>query len=167
MLIEARPFGCQTGRREFRWKDGMKTEIRKTAFDPWEEVRRHQAGRSELAGNFGATAVFVGTMRDLNEGDRVTRMRLEHYPGMTEAHLDKIVETATRRWEIQDVLVVHRTGEVAPNDPIVLVAVWSAHRAAAYEANRFIMEDLKSRAPFWKNETLEAGDRWVESNTPG
>jgi len=94
-------------------------------------------------------------------------MHLEHYPGMTEAHLGQIAEAAMQRWEIQDVLLVHRTGEVAPNDPIVLVAVWSAHRAAAYEANRFIMEDLKSRAPFWKKETLEAGDRWVESNTPG
>jgi len=145
----------------------MKTEIRNSPFDPWDEVRRHQAGRPDLAGNYGATAVFVGTMRDLNEGDRVTRMRLEHYPGMTDAHLEQITAAAAKRWEIQDVLVVHRTGEVAPNDPIVLVAVWSAHRAAAYEANRFIMEDLKSRAPFWKKETLEGGDRWVESNTPG
>ncbi|MCG6867849.1 MAG: molybdenum cofactor biosynthesis protein MoaE [Gammaproteobacteria bacterium] len=145
----------------------MKTEIRKYPFDPWDEVRRHQAGRPDLAGNYGATAVFVGTMRGLNEGDRVTRMRLEHYPGMTDAHLEQITAAAAKRWEIQDVLVVHRTGEVAPGDPIVLVAVWSAHRAAAYEANRFIMEDLKSRAPFWKKETLEGGDRWVESNTPG
>jgi len=145
----------------------MKTEIRNSPFDPWDEVHRHQAGRPDLAGNYGATVVFVGTMRGLNEGDRVTRMHLEHYPGMTEAHLGQIAEAAMQRWEIQDVLLVHRTGEVAPNDPIVLVAVWSAHRAAAYEANRFIMEDLKSRAPFWKKETLEAGDRWVESNTPG
>lgn len=145
----------------------MKIEIRETAFDPWEEVHRHQTGRPGLDGKVGAVTVFVGTMRDFNQGDQVGRMRLEYYPGMTEGHLERIVETASRRWEIQDALVIHRTGDIVPSDSIVLVAVWSAHRAAAYEANRFIMEDLKSNTPFWKKETLEKGERWVESNTPG
>jgi molybdopterin synthase catalytic subunit len=144
----------------------MKIEIRAHPFDPWEEIGRYQEGPLGRAGRYGATAVFVGTMRDVNEGHPVSAMFLEHYPGMTEGHLEAIVGEARRRWEILDVLIIHRVEEVRPNEPIVLVAVWSAHRGAAYEANRFIMEDLKSRAPFWKMETLEAGSRWVEKNTP-
>ncbi|HHB12388.1 MAG TPA: molybdenum cofactor biosynthesis protein MoaE [Chromatiales bacterium] len=145
----------------------MKIEIRDTPFDPWNEVACHQAARAELRGRFGATAVFVGTMRDLNEGERVQGMHLEHYPGMTERHLESIVRAAQQRWPIQEALVIHRVGTLQPGEPIVLVAVWSAHRKAAYEANRFIMEDLKSKAPFWKKETLTAGERWVAANTPG
>ncbi len=118
-------------------------------------------------GRFGATAVFVGTMREFNEGDPVRAMTLEHYPGMTERHLESIVHMAFERWDLQDALLLHRVGDLHPGDPIVLVAVWSAHRRDAYEANRWIMEDLKSRAPFWKREELEQGHRWVASNTPG
>ena len=120
-----------------------------------------------MVSKYGATTVFVGTMRDMNEGDHVLSMTLEHYPGMTEKHLDDIAQQAKTQWELLDILIIHRTGRIYPNEPIVLVAVWSAHRAAAYEANRFIMEYLKSQAPFWKKEELQQGSRWVEQNTPG
>ncbi len=145
----------------------MKVQLREQPFDPWSEVARHQAECSEVSGKYGATAIFVGTMRNFNEGDRVARMTLEHYPEMTERHLRRIAEEAMSRWDVLEVLIIHRVGQVFPDDPIVLVAVWSAHRAAAYDANRFIMEDLKSRAPFWKKEETDSGPRWVESNTRG
>jgi len=141
----------------------MKVEIREQGFDPWAELAAHQA---RLDG-FGATAVFVGTMRDMNESSKVERMLLEHYPGMTEKHLERICARAAEQWGIVDALVIHRVGEIYPGDPIVLVAVWSAHRREAYEANRFIMEDLKSSAPFWKKEARAEGEHWVEKNTPG
>lgn len=145
----------------------MKVEIRETPFDPWQALAQYQESLTELHGQFGATASFIGTMRDFNEGDDVNGMFLEHYPGMTEKHLERIVESAMKQWPLLDALVIHRVGELRPNDPIVLVAVWSAHRAAAFDASRFIMEDLKSKAPFWKKETLQEGQRWVASNTPG
>lgn len=145
----------------------MQVEIRNAPFDPWHEIDRYQTDVLASAGKVGATAVFVGTMRDSNEGDSVSSMTLEHYPGMTERHLESICEQALKRWDLVDVYVVHRVGEVLPDDTIVLVAVWSAHRAAAYAANRFIIEDLKSLAPFWKKEAVAEGSRWVEHNTPG
>lgn len=104
-------------------------------------------------------------MRDFNEGTSVRAMTLEHYPGMTENHLEQIGQDAKAHWPILDGLIIHRVGEVQPGDPIVLIAVWSAHRSAAFEACRFLIEDLKSRAPFWKQETLAEGARWVEKNT--
>lgn len=145
----------------------MKIDIREAPFDPWREVARHQQDALGQDGKYGATAVFVGTMRDFNEGEPVTAMTLEHYPAMTTKHLREIAEQACARWDILDVLIVHRVGDLRPNDSIVLVAVWSAHRAAVYDANRFIMEDLKARAPFWKKEVSNKGTRWVERNTPG
>jgi molybdopterin synthase catalytic subunit len=145
----------------------MHIEIREAPFDTWRELACYQQDTLNAAGKYGATAVFVGSMRDFNEGEQVTAMTLEHYPAMTEKHLREIANQARVRWDIIDVLILHRVGEIRPNDPIVLVAVWSAHRAAAYDANRFIMEDLKSKAPFWKKETLKKGSRWVERNTLG
>lgn len=144
----------------------MQVEIRPEGFDPWSEVARYQA-ECLSRGAFGAATVFVGSMRDFNDDVSVRQMTLEHYPAMTERHLRGICEEALARWDIQDVLLLHRVGEVCPGEAIVLVAVWSAHRAAAYEANRFIMEDLKSKAPFWKKEVLSEGSRWVLRNTPG
>jgi molybdopterin synthase catalytic subunit len=143
----------------------MKVEIRPQDFDPYQEVSAYQREILQAEGKYGATAVFVGTMRDFNEGDEVRAMTLEHYPGMTEQYLEKISKEAKQRWDLIDCLIIHRVGDVSPNDPIVVVAVWSAHRAAAYEANRYLMEELKSRAPFWKKETLNQGSRWVEKNT--
>jgi molybdopterin synthase catalytic subunit len=145
----------------------MAVELCAQAFDPWEALQRHQAQQPALAGRCGATAVFVGSMRDINEGDAVSRMTLEHYPAMTRKHLEDITREAMARWDILDTLIVHRYGELEPTDPIVLVAVWSAHRAEAFAACRYLIEELKTRAPFWKKETLEDGARWVEHNTPG
>lgn len=136
------------------------------AFDPAAELASFEAGLPN--GDFGATASFVGTMRHLNEGDTVTGMMLEHYPGMTERELDAVVAEARAQWPIIDALIVHRVGELTPGEPIVLTAVWSTHRAAAFDACRYLMEALKSRAPFWKKERLADGsERWVEKNTPG
>jgi len=144
----------------------MTAEILASEFDPHRRLGEYQRGL-EAPGACGAEASFVGYMRDYNEGERVRAMTLEHYPGMTEQHLQAIETEARRRWDLRDVLIVHRVGEIAVGEAIVLVGVWSAHRAAAFEACRFIMEDLKSRAPFWKKEQLEQGERWVENNTPG
>ncbi len=144
----------------------MAIVVRDTAFDPCEELRRHQLAMRGAAGKYGATLSFVGTMRDFNEGGTVLAMTLEHYPGMTEKQLREIGAEACRRWPILDLLIVHRVGEVRPNDPIVLVAVWSAHRAAAFDACRFLIEELKTRAPFWKKEQRHETSHWVEHNTP-
>ena len=144
----------------------MPVLIREVPFDPHAEERHFAA--TLPVGGFGATASFVGTMRDVNEGSGVVAMTLEHYPGMTERELDAVLAEARERWALIDALVVHRVGDILPGEPIVLTAVWSAHRAAAFDACRFLMEALKSRAPFWKKETLADGEtRWVERNTPG
>lgn len=144
----------------------MSVVIEPAPFDPWQALQEHQ--RSLSGGSFGATAVFVGSMRDFNQGDDVQGMTLEHYPGMTEHQLEAIAAEAAEKWSLLDTLIHHRVGDIHPAEPIVLTAVWSVHRAAAFEANRFLMEALKSRAPFWKRETLDDGEqRWVEKNTPG
>jgi len=134
-------------------------------FDPFQEVQRFQ-NDMQAKGQFGACVMFVGSMRDFNENTDVQKMTLEHYPGMTEKHLVQIIDEAKKKWNIIDAFIVHRVGNFEPGDPIVLVATWSAHRAEAYEANRYLIEELKSRAPFWKKETLKEGTRWVEHNTP-
>jgi molybdopterin synthase catalytic subunit len=145
----------------------MRVVIQETALSPWQAIEAYQ-GECLAPGSYGATATFVGTMRDFNEGDAVQGMALEHYPGMTEQYLEKISQEAAGRWDLLDSLIVHRVGPLQPNDPIVLVAVWSAHRKDAFEACRWLMEELKSRAPFWKKEQLEdGGHRWVEKNTAG
>ena len=143
----------------------MSVEIRETAFDPWVEIGRYQQQLGHR-GEYGATAVFVGTTRDINEGRAVSAMTLEHYPGMTEEHLNTISVQAARRWAILDTLIIHRVGDLVPNDPIVVCAVWAAHRGVAFEACRYLIEELKSRAPFWKKESLPDGRRWVGQNTP-
>ncbi|MGZ8094683.1 MAG: molybdenum cofactor biosynthesis protein MoaE [Methylosarcina sp.] len=146
----------------------MTVKISEGLFDPWNEVRLYQEASAQMAGKFGATNVFVGTMRDFNEGDAVLGMTLEHYPGMTERELEKIVEEARRLWNVIDVLVVHRVGKIWPNEPIVLVSVWTAHRGEAFDVSRYIMEALKSKAPFWKKELLKSEqERWVVGNTDG
>ena len=141
-------------------------ELRSGDFDPYAELLNHQ---SRLAGNaYGATCSFVGTLRDFNEGVSVEGMYLEHYPGMTEKFLQRIVQEATERWPCEDILLIHRTGDISRNAAIVLIAVWSAHRGAAFDACRYIIEALKSRAPFWKRETLTgSSSRWVDKNTDG
>lgn len=142
----------------------MTVKIYNFAFDPFVEIQEFQH-QLELHGKFGATSIFIGTMRDFNEGDDVQAMTLEHYDGMTQKQLAKIIETTKAKWQILDCLVIHRVGEILPNEPIVLVSVWSAHRGEAFEACRYLMEELKANAPFWKLEKLASNQtRWVSKN---
>lgn len=146
----------------------MRIKICPEAFDPWQEIQAYQDANCDMHGKYGATGIFIGTMRDFNEGDTVAGMTLEHYPGMTEKQLASIVTEALQKWSVIDALVVHRVGAILPNKPIVLVAVWTGHRGDAFDACRYIMEALKSRAPFWKKELLlSQTERWVEKNTSG
>lgn len=145
----------------------MNIKITTADFDPWQELQHYQESAA-MAGKFGATCVFVGTMRDFNAGDDVQSMTLEHYPGMTEKQLALIVDEACAQWAVLDVLMVHKVGDIFPSQPIVLVAVWTTHRGDAFDACRYIMEALKSKAPFWKKEQLSTGNiRWVDKNTDG
>jgi len=144
----------------------MPSCVTNAPFEPCAELLRHQRDALRDSAEYGATAVFIGTMRDFNDGAAVRAMTLEYYPGMTEAYLQRIGVEVARRWDIVDHLIVHRVGTVQPSDPIVLVAVWAAHRAAAFDACRYLIEELKSRAPFWKKEQGTRASRWVERNTP-
>ena len=141
-------------------------ELRDKSFDSFQELFEYRKGIS-ANGDYGACSSFVGTMREYNEGDRVFAMQLEHYPGMTEKQLEEIVGEVRQTHEILHGLLLHRIGNVHPGEDIVLVAVWATHRKDAFAACREVMEALKSKAPFWKKETLTEGDRWVENNTPG
>jgi len=130
-------------------------------FDAGAEIAALRRGNPKV----GAVASFIGVCRDANDGDAVSTMTLEHYPGMTEKALQKIVADAQDRWKVMDVLVVHRVGELKPTDQIVLVVVAGAHRGEAFAACEFIMDYLKTRAPFWKKEQTPSGARWVEART--
>jgi molybdopterin synthase catalytic subunit len=134
-------------------------QVQTGPIDPLGPQARLWTGQPQV----GAVVSFIGLMRDVNQGDRVLKMSLEHYPGMTEQALGAIVDEAARRWELHGVQLVHRVGELRPEDPIVLVAVASVHRAQAFQACEFIIDYLKTRAPFWKKETTESGERWVEA----
>lgn len=113
--------------------------------------------------SIGASVIFVGKVRDLNLGDNVSSLFLEHYPAMTEKALREIVEEACSRWQLERVSVIHRVGLLHTGDEIVLVGTASAHRGDAYAANEFIMDFLKSKAPFWKKEQTDQGERWIEA----
>ena len=117
------------------------------------------AGRA----NIGALVSFVGQVRDINDGDTISALTLEHYPEMTEKALTSIEDEAKLRWDIIDSLIIHRVGTLKPLDQIVLVAVTSAHRGEAFKACEFIMDYLKTSAPFWKKEATNQGERWVEA----
>jgi len=121
-----------------------------------------QALRDQRKG-IGALVSFVGTVREVNEGDAVSSMHLEHYPGMTERSLAEIADRAFEAWRLEAMAIVHRVGLLHPGDQIVLVAVASAHRHDAFEACSFVMDYLKTEAPFWKKERTSAGERWVEA----
>ena len=111
----------------------------------------------------GAVVTFTGKVRNHNLGENVAALTLEHYPGMTEKALQELVAAARERWPLQRVTVIHRVGELFPGDEIVLVGVTSAHRGSAFSAAEFMMDYLKTRAPFWKREATEQGDRWVNA----
>ena len=137
----------------------MSIRVQAEPFDPGAELNAlHQANAG-----VGAVASFVGYVRDFNDGLEVRGMFLEHYPGMTEKALAKITFEAAQRWPLLKLQVLHRIGDLQPGEPIVFVGVASAHRQAAFEACEFVMDYLKTRAPFWKREATPEGDRWVES----
>ena len=137
----------------------MPVRVQAEDFDLGAEILNLRQGNTGI----GAVASFIGLVRDLSHSTTVTEMTLEHYPGMTEKALTEIVEEAKRRWKIIDALVIHRIGPLKPTDQIVLVATSSAHRGDAFAACEFIMDYLKTRAPFWKKEQTESGAHWVDA----
>ena len=137
----------------------MTVRVQNEDFNAGDEIKRLQAERKDV----GAVVCFIGLVRDINEGDSVSKLTLEHYPGMTEKSLNKIAEQAKARWNIMDVLIIHRVGTLAPSDQIVLVAVSGGHRVEAFAACEFVMDYLKTEAPFWKKELTKNGERWVEA----
>lgn len=139
----------------------MPVQVQTEDFDLSTEVAQLRAAHPGV----GAIVTFVGTVRDMNDGANVSAMELEHYPGMTEKALADIVEQAKQRWHIIDALVIHRVGPLEPMAQIVLVGVTSAHRGEAFAACEFIIDYLKTDAPFWKKEQTPAGARWVDART--
>jgi molybdopterin synthase catalytic subunit len=139
----------------------MSVHVQTEDFDLSTEVARLRAGNPAV----GAVVSFIGTVRDINDGSSVAAMELEHYPGMTEKALAAIVTEAQARWSITDALVIHRIGPLRPQDQIVLVAVAAAHRGVAFAACEFIMDYLKTEAPFWKKEHTPEGARWVDARS--
>jgi len=137
----------------------MPVRIQTDDFDLSTEIAALRAGRAGV----GAVVSFVGTVRDINQGTGVSSLTLEHYPGMTDKSLEDIVAQAKARWQLDQVLVIHRVGPLQPLDQIVLVAVTSAHRGEAFQACEFMMDWLKTRAPFWKKEATPQGERWVDA----
>jgi len=137
----------------------MPVRIQTEDFDLSVELKKLRAGDARV----GAVAAFVGTVRDHNDGSEVAAMTLEHYPGMTEKSLEEIIEKAKARWDIYDVLIIHRVGPLQIEDQIVLTAVTSAHRGEAFAACEYVMDYLKTLAPFWKKEDTPEGARWVDA----
>ncbi len=133
--------------------------VQEQAFDAGRELMAFKAGKTHV----GGTALFVGSVREMNEGAAVSAMTLEHYPGMTEKALAAIEAEARGRWPLDDVLIIHRFGRMPPGDDIVLVLCSSSHREAAFEACQFLMDWLKTRAPFWKLEEGGGAPRWVDA----
>ena len=133
--------------------------VQEQDFDLSAEVMALRKGNPRI----GAIATFTGVVRDLNDGDSVSQMTLEHYPGMTEKSIIAIIHEAQARWQVMDALVIHRIGTLMPLDQIVLVVVTGAHRGDAFAACEFIMDYMKTRAPFWKKEQTGQGARWVDA----
>jgi molybdopterin synthase catalytic subunit len=139
----------------------MTVRVQTEDFDTGFEINQLRSARKDV----GAVVSFVGQVRDINEGDQVSQLTLEHYPGMTEKSLEAIIKQAKTRWNIMDVLIIHRVGTLQPCDQIVLVAVSGAHRGEAFSACEYVMDYLKTEAPFWKKEATPSGERWVEAKT--
>ena len=137
----------------------MSVYVQTDDFDVGAELIKLRADNTKI----GAIVSFIGLVRDLNDNAEVSEMVLEHYPAMTQKSLEDIVQQAKQRWDIYDALVIHRVGRLLPTDQIVLVATTSAHRMDAFAACEFMMDFLKTRAPFWKKEQTKAGSRWVEA----
>jgi len=141
----------------------MQIRITSDPFNPWLELTDYEKSHPELKAQVGGLATFVGSMRDHNAGTEVKAMDLQHYPGMTDKFLERVLNEAVSEWSLIDALIVHRYGPLLPGDPIVLVAAWAAHRDEAFKACRYMIDELKTRAPFWKHETTPEGKRWVAS----
>jgi molybdopterin synthase catalytic subunit len=139
----------------------MTVRVQTEDFDAGFEINQLRSARKDV----GAVVSFIGQVRDINEGDEVSQLTLEHYPGMTEKSLEAIITQAKTRWSIMDVLIIHRVGTLQPCDQIVLVAVSGAHRGEAFSACEYVMDYLKTEAPFWKKEATPSGERWVEAKT--
>lgn len=139
----------------------MTVRVQTEDFDVGFEINQLRSARKDV----GAVVSFVGQVRDINEGDEVSQLTLEHYPGMTEKSLEAIIAQAKARWNIIDVLIIHRVGTLQPCDQIVLVAVSGGHRGEAFAACEFVMDYLKTEAPFWKKEATPSGERWVEAKS--
>lgn len=137
----------------------MPVRVQTEDFDAGREIAALRAGNASV----GAVASFIGVARDINDGADIATLTLEHYPGMTEAALEDICQRARSRWKLFDVLVIHRVGPLRPLDQIVLVVVTSAHRGEAFAACEFVMDYLKTEAPFWKKEETPSGSRWVDA----
>ena len=137
----------------------MPVQVQEADFDLSTEIAAMRQARPDL----GAVVAFIGLVRDINAGSNVAAMTLEHYPGMTQKALEGIAAQAIQRWDIAEVLVIHRVGRLLPTDQIVLVAVAGAHRGPAFQACEFIMDYLKTQAPFWKKEQTPNGEQWVEA----
>lgn len=139
----------------------MTVRVQTEDFDAGFEIRQLSQARKDI----GAVVSFLGLVRDLNDGDAVSQLTLEHYPGMTEKSLQAIIDQAKARWRIIDALIIHRVGTLQPNDQIVLVVATSAHRGDAFTACEFMMDYLKTEAPFWKKEVTPQGTHWVEAKS--
>ncbi len=139
----------------------MSIRVQTEDFDLTAELAALRSSKTDI----GAIVTFIGMVRDLNEGDAISTLTLEHYPGMTEKSLSDIEKEANSRWQISQSLIIHRVGTLKPQDQIVLVAVTSPHRAEAFAACEFIMDYLKTKAPFWKKEKTSQGERWVEAKS--
>lgn len=138
----------------------MPAYLYQQSLEPLREIEQYQ-DKHLRPGSFGATANFTGTMRDFNAGSDVQQMTLEHYPEMTQKFLDQLCDETLCKWNLVDCLVIHRFGDIQPGEPIVLTAAWSAHREEAFAACRYLIEELKARAPFWKKEMTNKNERWV------
>ncbi|WP_348550184.1 molybdenum cofactor biosynthesis protein MoaE [Acidithiobacillus sp.] len=138
----------------------MRVRVQQEAFDQGAEIAAQSHPEA------GAVVSFLGTVRDYSDAADILAMEIEHYPGMTERELERVAQEAHRRFPILDSLIIHRYGRLVPQDPIVLVVVWSLHRAAAFDACRYLIDVLKTSAPFWKKEITPAGARWV-TDCPG
>jgi molybdopterin synthase catalytic subunit len=139
----------------------MTVRVQTEDFDAGFEINQLRSARKDV----GAVVSFIGQVRDINEGDEVSQLTLEHYPGMTEKSLEAIITQAKTRWNIMDVLIIHRVGTLQPCDQIVLVGVSGSHRGEAFAACEFVMDYLKTEAPFCKKEATSSGERWVEAKS--
>ena len=145
----------------------MYCELVSKPLNPYKALEQYDQHLRSSYSSIGASAYFIGNMRDVNESRTVKSMLLEYYPGMTEKELNRVAKEAKKKWSLIDILLLHRVGRVYPNDTIVVIGIWSTHRADAFEACRYIMEVLKSDVPIWKKEQRLDGEHWVSKNTKG